>query len=64
MTDVPSPCIGVCILEPKWGAYCVGCFRMTLEIENWQYYSNAERKQIIRRIEDLRNEDPDDYPDY
>jgi len=37
---------------------------MTLEIENWQYYSNAERKQIIRRIEDLRNEDPDDYPDY
>ena len=64
MSDVASPCIGVCILEPKWGAYCVGCFRMTLEIENWKYYTNAEKQQIVRRIEDLRKEDPANYPKY
>jgi len=61
---VPSPCIGVCILEPKWGAFCIGCKRMKLEIENWMYYTDAEKQQIITRIKQLREEDPKDYPDY
>jgi len=37
---------------------------MTLEIENWAYYSDQEKSQIIQRIEDLSKEDPKDYPDY
>ena len=64
MTFVHSPCIGICILEPKWSAFCIGCKRMTLEIENWAYYSDEEKQQIIDRIESLSEEDPNDYPDY
>jgi len=63
-TNVPSPCIGVCVLEPKWNAYCVGCFRMEIEILNWREYDDEEKSMIIRRIEDLRKEDPKDYPKY
>jgi predicted Fe-S protein YdhL (DUF1289 family) len=37
---------------------------MAIEIENWEWYTNQEKSQIIRRIEDLRNEDPKDYPKY
>ena len=60
----PSPCIGVCILDPKWGQVCVGCHRFLIEINNWQYYSDEEKKQINKRIQDLRDEDVEDYPDY
>ena len=59
-----SPCIGVCILDPGWGQVCVGCHRFLIEINNWQYYSNEEKKQINKRIQDLRDEDVEDYPDY
>lgn len=64
MRNIKSPCIGVCVLEPKWNAFCVGCKRMKLEIENWRYYSDEEKDQINRRIEDLNNEDRNDYPKY
>ena len=62
--DEPSPCIGVCILDPEWGQICVGCHRFLIEINNWQYYSNEEKKQINKRIQDLRDENVEDYPDY
>ena len=61
---VPSPCIGVCILEPKWNAYCIGCKRMRLEVEEWMYYSDSQKQMIIERINSLKEEDPKDYPDY
>jgi len=62
--NTKSPCIGVCVLEPKWNAFCVGCKRMKLEIENWRYYSDEEKDQINRRIVDLSLEDRNDYPKY
>jgi len=37
---------------------------MTLEIENWAYYTDQEKRQIIQRIEDLSKEDPRNYPNY
>lgn len=37
---------------------------MLVEIENWRYYSDEEKAQINKRIEDLSKEDPTDYPDY
>jgi predicted Fe-S protein YdhL (DUF1289 family) len=37
---------------------------MTLEIQNWVYYDDEEKDQINRRIEDLNNEDRNDYPKY
>lgn len=61
---VPSPCIGVCILDPKWGQMCVGCHRFIIEINNWMYYDNDEKRQIIERIRTLRDEDEEEYPDY
>lgn len=61
---VPSPCIGVCILDPTWGAYCIGCKRMAIEIENWYEYTDEEKTQIIQRIDDLSREDPKEYPKY
>ena len=59
-----SPCVGVCVLEPKWSAYCIGCFRMTIEISNWAEYSDEEKSQINKRIEQLRKEEPEEYPYY
>ena len=64
MNNAHSPCVGVCVLEPKWGAYCIGCFRMTIEISNWAEYSDEEKSQINKRIEQLRKEEPEEYPYY
>ena len=61
---VPSPCIGVCVLDPTWGKICIGCHRFLIEINNWQYYDEEEKQLIVNRIESLRNEDPKDYPVY
>lgn len=62
--SVPSPCIGVCMLDPTWGQICVGCHRFLIEINNWSYYDNEEKQQIIDRIETLRDEDTSEYPNY
>ncbi len=62
--NVASPCIGVCILDPTWGQLCVGCHRFVIEINNWMYYDNDEKAQIIERIRSLREEDESDYPRY
>lgn len=65
MTEkVASPCIGVCMLDPTWGQMCVGCHRFLIEIQNWSYYSEEEKAQIVERIETLRDEDEADYPVY
>jgi len=64
LTNVPSPCIGVCMLDPTWGQMCVGCHRFIIEINNWSHYDDEEKQQIIDRIETLREEDTSEYPDY
>lgn len=64
LTNVPSPCIGVCMLDPTWGQMCVGCHRFVIEINNWSHYDDEEKQQIIDRIETLREEDTSEYPDY
>lgn len=52
------------MLDPQWGQVCVGCHRFLIEINNWQYYSDDEKSQIIERIQTLRDEDVEDYPNY
>jgi predicted Fe-S protein YdhL (DUF1289 family) len=59
-----SPCIGVCITDAKWHNYCIGCYRWTGEIQNWDTYTNTEKIRINRRILDLKNEDRSNYPKY
>lgn len=62
--ETRSPCIGICVLDPEMGSFCIGCFRMKVEITDWMYYTDAEKAQINQRITELRAEDPADYPDY
>jgi predicted Fe-S protein YdhL (DUF1289 family) len=38
----PSPCTGVCALDPETGL-CRGCFRTIEEIARWSVMSRAER---------------------
>jgi predicted Fe-S protein YdhL (DUF1289 family) len=55
MTEVPSPCIGVCTLAPN--GMCIGCLRTSEEIGMWLSYSADDRKLILhelpRRLESL-----------
>lgn len=64
MSKVKSPCIGVCVLDPTWSKFCVGCFRFIDEIHDWEHFTDSKKQQIIQRIEQLRAEDPKDYPKY
>lgn len=46
MSQIESPCVLVCAIDPKTG-YCFGCGRTAGEIANWLNYSAQERRQIM-----------------
>ena len=48
-----SPCIGVCQLDGKTQR-CVGCGRTIDEIASWSSLSEAERREIMARLEKSR----------
>ena len=45
-SDVASPCIDVCTLDPATQV-CLGCYRTIEEIAAWGAASNAERAAIV-----------------
>jgi predicted Fe-S protein YdhL (DUF1289 family) len=47
--DIPSPCVGVCRLDPATGL-CTGCMRTLDEIAAWPAASSAERLAIVQRL--------------
>jgi predicted Fe-S protein YdhL (DUF1289 family) len=47
--DIPSPCVGVCRLDPATGL-CAGCMRTLDEIAAWPAASSAERLQIVHKL--------------
>ncbi len=47
--DLPSPCIGVCRLDPD-RRFCLGCGRTLEEIARWRDASPAERRAILARL--------------
>lgn len=49
--EVPSPCIGVCALDPQ--QVCTGCGRKLDEIAEWSG-ATRERKLDIRRRAEAR----------
>ncbi|MCL2657148.1 MAG: DUF1289 domain-containing protein [Betaproteobacteria bacterium] len=53
MSAVPSPCIGVCQLDPKSGL-CIGCLRTVEEIEAWSNASELLRRAILRALVERR----------
>lgn len=53
MTDIPSPCIGVCQLEAGTGL-CSGCLRSADEIAAWPGATAAMRLAILDRLKERR----------
>lgn len=51
MTTVPSPCVGLCTLDPD-GTLCCGCLRTLDEIAGWAAMSDAERRAVLKVVED------------
>lgn len=48
--DVPSPCVRVCVIEPRSG-YCRGCRRTLPEIAGW---ARADEDRKLAIVEQLR----------
>lgn len=49
MSEIPSPCIGVCTLDARSGL-CTGCMRTLAEIAAWPDADHAERLAIVQRL--------------
>jgi uncharacterized protein len=58
--EVPSPCIGVCVMDPVAG-HCVGCFRTLYEIAEWSVLdAGAKRAVLAAAIARRARSGPDD----
>jgi predicted Fe-S protein YdhL (DUF1289 family) len=53
LLDIPSPCIGVCRLDPAT-RLCAGCMRTADEIAAWPDADSAERLAIVLRLRERR----------
>jgi predicted Fe-S protein YdhL (DUF1289 family) len=49
MSEIPSPCIGVCRLDPTSGL-CTGCMRTLDEIACWPSADDALRLAIVQKL--------------
>lgn len=47
--DIPSPCIGVCRLNPRTGR-CDGCERTTAEIAAWPTMDAPTRIALLKSL--------------
>jgi uncharacterized protein len=52
---IESPCIGVCVIEPNTDL-CEGCFRTLDEVAGWGTSSASERREILDRVEQRRDQ--------
>jgi uncharacterized protein len=53
VSEIPSPCIGVCRMDPGSGL-CAGCMRTLDEIAAWPAAGEAERLAIVQRLRTRR----------
>jgi predicted Fe-S protein YdhL (DUF1289 family) len=51
MHTLVSPCTGVCRIDPK-GELCLGCKRTLDEIADWPILSNAEKRAVLKALEE------------
>jgi predicted Fe-S protein YdhL (DUF1289 family) len=49
MAAIQTPCIKVCIVEPRSGL-CAGCGRTTTEIASWTAFTDVERSYIMAKL--------------
>ena len=47
---VMSPCIGICMIDPKGSGFCLGCKRTIEEIGRWVMLDDAERQRILDEL--------------
>ncbi len=47
--DVPSPCIGICIISAASGL-CEGCQRNLDEIASWSSYGTAQKRALLAEL--------------
>lgn len=45
--EIPSPCVGVCQSDSR--GFCKGCLRSREERFDWLYYTNEQKRDVIRR---------------
>ena len=43
---VASPCISVCVVDPRGTGVCVGCGRTLDEIAAWSVLDDAQRRAV------------------
>lgn len=49
MIEIPSPCVGVCRIEPGTGL-CAGCLRTSEEIAGWPASDTQARLAIVTAL--------------
>lgn len=49
MQEPPSPCTGVCRIDPATG-WCEGCRRTLGEIADWPMLTAREKEQVLRGL--------------
>ena len=49
-SDPPSPCIGVCVLNPHT-QLCDGCYRTLNEIAAWWDYTPDQKREVLAQTE-------------
>ncbi|MBI1276268.1 DUF1289 domain-containing protein [bacterium] len=54
-TQVPTPCVKVCKLDPDTG-YCLGCFRTREEVANWLTMTDDEKRAVWASFEARQEE--------
>ncbi len=49
LNDLPdSPCIGIC--STLFDEICQGCGRTAMEVSNWVFFSDEEKRAVWNRI--------------
>lgn len=46
---ISTPCIKICVLDLQ-GQTCIGCRRTAVQIQDWPFLSEQERKTIINDL--------------
>jgi len=49
MTDIATPCIKICVIDPETDL-CIGCARTRLEIGAWIGLGDAGRESVMAEL--------------
>ena len=55
MSEVQSPCVEICQLDPVSGI-CLGCFRTMDEIASWIELTDIEKQNVLLNAQKRKSE--------